>query len=75
MSFEDFSPAASLPDDYELDVEGTKLPYYHLLIDGALCVDRSTSGIIHMFAGAASNTGAFRQLSIAKDAHDSEVFR
>ena len=74
MSFDDFSPAASLPDDYELDVEGTKLPYYHLVIDGALSVDRSTSGIIHMFAGAAFNTGAFRQHSIAKDAHDSEVF-
>ena len=74
MTLSDLSSTSTLPDDYELDVEGKKLPYYHLVIDGSLSVDRSTSGIIHMVAGAAINTAAFRQHSIATNAHDSEVF-
>ena len=36
--------------------------------------DRSISGIVHMFAGAAFAATSFRQHSIAIDAYSSEVF-
>ena len=73
MTFDDLSLPTVLPLDFELDT--LKPPsYYHICLDGALSIDRSTSGILHMYAGACLSAQAFRQHSIAKDIHDSEVF-
>ena len=74
-SFEDLSLPADLPDSYVLDVDGPKLWYYHVVLDGSLSAkDRSRSCILHMYAGACFNALSFTQHSIAKDANDSEVF-
>lgn len=64
---------AALHPDHVLDVN-CKPAQYHVVLDGALSIDRSRCGIFHMFAGVAIATQAFRQHSIAITAHDSEVF-
>ena len=72
--FKDLSIGEKLDDDYELDVDGHKLYFYHCVLDGALSIDRSRCGIMHMFAGGCFNGLSYTQHSIAKDANDSEVF-
>ena len=74
-SVADLSLSADLPDSYDLDVEGPKLWYYHVVLDGSLSAkDRSRSCILHMHAGACFNALSCTQHSIAKDANDSEGF-
>ena len=51
-----------------------KILQYHMACDGALGLERSISGIVHMFAGACINGLSFRQHSIAISAYDSEMF-
>ena len=51
-----------------------KILQYHMGCDGALGLERSISGIVHMFAGACINGLSFRQHSIAISAYDSEMF-
>jgi hypothetical protein len=72
--FKDSSIHEKLDDDYELDVDGHKLYFYHCVLDGALSIDRSRCGIIHMFGGGCFNGLSYTQHSKAKDANDSEVF-
>ena len=50
-----------------------KILQYHMGCDGALGLERSISGIVHMFAGACINGLSFRQHSIAVSAYDSEI--
>jgi len=63
----------SPPRDYLLDTKNKTLKY-HVVLDGALGVDRSMSSILHMFCGIAISGQAFRQHSIALSAHDTECF-
>lgn len=59
--------------DALLDVDSGSLAYY-VVCDGDLRIDRSVSGIVHKFAGAAVSVQSVRQHSIAIDAHSSECF-
>ena len=63
----------SPPRDYLLDTKNKTLKY-HVVLDGALGVDRSMSSILHMFCGIAISGQAFRQHSMALSAHDTECF-
>jgi len=57
----------------QLDVKEAPLAYF-VVCDGDLRTDRSVSGIVHRFAGAAIAVQSVRQHSIAIDAHSSECF-
>ena len=64
---------APLPSNYLLDTKAKPLQY-HVVLDGALGVDRSISSILHMWCGIAISGQAFRQHSQALCAHDTECF-
>ena len=66
--------SAAVAKDHVLDTLKNKMLQYHLVLDGALGTDRSISSILHMFGGIAVSGQAFRQQSIAKNAHDTECF-
>ena len=74
--FKDLSIHEKIDDDYELAVDGHNhnLYSYHCVLDGALSIDFSRCGIIHMFGGGCFNGLSYTQHSKAKDANDSEVF-
>ena len=71
--WEDLIWSKGLPSDYKFD-PNVKLMGYHMACDGNLEVDRSTSGIVQMFAGANIAGSSFRQHSQAVEAHGSELF-
>ena len=63
-----------LPDDYVYD-PSHKILAYHGIVDGALSPnDRSITGTIHMFGGAAIDANSSRQHSIAEHAYVSEAY-
>ena len=62
-----------LSANYELKMSEKPL-YYFVVLDGNLNVDRSISGIIHMFGGIGIVALAFRQHNQARTVHDSELY-
>lgn len=69
----DLQWSRELPKDFKFDPK-VKMLGYHIGSDGALSIDRSISGIVHMFGGAAISGQSFRQHSQAVDAYGSETF-
>ncbi|KAL1530488.1 hypothetical protein AB1Y20_001390 [Prymnesium parvum] len=67
------APCASSESHLAGRVDNASLAYY-VVCDGDLRIDRSVSGIVHKFAGAAVAVQSVRQHSIAIDAHSSECF-
>mmetsp|Transcript_19981 Transcript_19981/g.49841 ORF Transcript_19981/g.49841 Transcript_19981/m.49841 type:complete len:165 (+) Transcript_19981:984-1478(+) len=72
-SAEELEWRASPSHQMQLDVKEAPLAYF-VVCDGDLRTDRSVSGIVHRFAGAAIAVQSVRQHSIAIDAHSSECF-
>ncbi|KAL1500369.1 hypothetical protein AB1Y20_013032 [Prymnesium parvum] len=70
---EDLRWSASPSHHEQLDVRHAPLAYF-VVCDGDLRMDRSVSGIVRRFAGAAISVQSVRQHSIAIDAHSSECF-
>lgn len=63
------------PDEQHVFDPTKKIMAYYAAVDGALSAnDRSTCGIIHMFAGAAFDSSSARQHSVAEHAYVSEAY-